>query len=295
MNKTDFKIDSEKCIHCGLCAKDCITHCIELDDTNKIPRQKTDTNCIKCQHCLAVCPTGALSIFGKNPKDSDLKNEINPESILNLIKTRRSIRAYKPQNLDKERLNKLKEMLKWSPTGVNNHKLHFAFIDDIEVMDDFRNKVNPKLVKFLSNPVIKKIFPHFAGLKDAIEGGADIVFRGAPHMLVVSTPINSPCKNTDPTIALSYFELYAQSMGVGTLWCGFGEYCFKIFPDLSDYINVPDGYKVSYTMLFGIPDVEYKRSTQPEEFEISSVKIPDKNKSNSLIKNILRFVLNNFC
>jgi ferredoxin len=27
-------------------------------------------HCIRCQHCLAVCPTGAASIFGVNPDTS---------------------------------------------------------------------------------------------------------------------------------------------------------------------------------------------------------------------------------
>lgn len=26
--------------------------------------------CWRCQHCLAVCPQGAISIFGKKPEDS---------------------------------------------------------------------------------------------------------------------------------------------------------------------------------------------------------------------------------
>lgn len=273
MNYPELVIDKEKCVHCELCIKDCICGCLELNEKENIPQFKKykEGACIKCQHCFAICPTGALSIWGKHPENNDSKNNINPDELYNLIKSRRSIRKYKPTNLDKERLAKLKDMLKYTPTGVNNHKLHFAFVDDIEVMDDIRNKANPKVVELLENPVIKKMFPHFAGLKDAIESGNDVIFRGAPHMVIVSTPTDAPCSKEDPIIALSYFELFAQSMGIGTLWCGFAYYCFKMFPSLCDYIGVPKGYKVGYVMLFGEPDVKYSRTTQPNELEISSV------------------------
>lgn len=294
MNMRNLKIDENKCVHCGLCVKDCIVNCLELREENKIPQfaKGKDSHCIKCQHCLAVCPTGALSILDKNPDDSDIIKEINSDDLLNLIKSRRSVRAYKPENLDKERLERMKEVLKYAPTGINFHNLHFAFIDDIEVMDEIRNKTNPKLVKFLENPIVKEIAPHLASLKDAIAGGKDIVFRGAPHMVVVSVPVKTPCKKEDPIIALSYLELYAQSMGVGTLWCGFAYYCFKIFPELCEYVGVPDGYRVAYAMLFGKPDVKYTRSTQPEEYNITSPH--GEIKEVSIFKKLKRWIINIF-
>ncbi len=293
MNYPELHINEEKCVKCGLCVNDCIVHCLEQNEETKIPQFKKykEGTCIKCQHCLAICPTGALSIWGKNPENSEQINQINSDELLNLIKSRRSIRAYKPENLDKDRLSKLKDMLKWAPTGVNFHKLHFSFIDDKEVLDDIRTNVTPRLIKFLDNTVVQTTMGHFAELKKPLENGQDVIFRGAPHMVVVSTPTNAPCHNIDPIIALSYFELYAQSLGVGTVWCGFADLCFRIFPDLCSYIGVPDGYKVSYAMLFGLPNVKYSRTTQPEDFEITSVPLGGLRKSN-LFGNVKQFVKN---
>ena len=132
MNCINLVIDEEKCIRCGLCVKDCTAGVLEQAE-NEVPKiaENGEKRCIKCQHCLAVCPTGALSIFGKNPQDSDSIREVNSDDVLNLIKSRRSYRHYKQENLDKETMDKLKNMLNWVPTGCNNHRLHFAFIDDI--------------------------------------------------------------------------------------------------------------------------------------------------------------------
>lgn len=273
MSEKNLVIDKEKCIHCGLCVKDCITFALEFDE-NKIPKftEKGEDRCIKCQHCLAVCPVGAVSILDKNPENSDkILENYNSEELLNLIKSRRSFRHFKSENLDFETMSKLKTMLNWVPTGCNNHKLHFSFIEDVNVMDDFRNYTNKKLIKILEKAPIKGIAGKFAAYKDALVNGNDVIFRGAPHMVVVSTPVSAPCVNVDPIIALSYFELYAQSLGVATLWCGFAEACMQIFPELCEEMKIPQGYKASYVMMFGPADIKYARTTQPEAFEFDVI------------------------
>lgn len=264
-----FKIDEEKCIHCGLCIKDCSANALEFNE-NKIP-EINEKKCFKCQHCLAICPVGALSVCDKTPENSDAIWAQNPDSILNLIKSRRSCRHYKQENLYAEKLNKLKDMLKFVPTGCNDHRLHFSFIDDIEVMNEFRGYVNGKILDALTKKTIKPLAEKFGGYTKRFLAGEDIVFRGAPHLLVVSTPVNAPCADIDPTIALSYFELYAQSMNVGTCWCGLGKFCLMVMPELSDYLKVPQGYKAAYVMLFGEPENKYARTVQPEPVQIVSV------------------------
>ena len=272
MSEKNLLIDKEKCIHCGLCIEDCIAGALEFGDDN-VPKfaQGGEDRCIKCQHCLAICPMGAVSILNKDPENSDKINEHNPDEILNLIKSRRSIRRYKPENLPPETLDKLKNMLNWVPTGCNFHKMHFAFVEDAGVMDKIRQHVNEKLVKILTTAPVDKLAGKFSRYKDALVNGEDVIFRGAPNMVVVSTPLNAPCVNVDPVIALSYFEIYAQSLGVGTCWCGFAQVCMQLFPELAEQMRVPDGYKVSYVMLFGPSDVKYSRTTQPESFEFTTV------------------------
>jgi len=273
MSATNFIVDTNKCIHCGLCEKDCIAKIIKLN-SDKIPQiPAADENyCIKCQHCLAVCPAGAISILGKNPQNSLPANNL-PESdkLLNLIQSRRSIRQYKCENLNSETLMKLKNMLKYTPTGCNSHSLHFSIIEDVEIMNRFRNRTNNKIKKMFLSTGNNRITKKFAKYKNAFINGEDIIFRNAPHMIVVNAPVNSPCPNEDGIIALSYFELYAQSLGVGTLWCGFAQFCLKLFPDLCEFLEIPDNYKPVYVMLFGPTDVKYARTTQPEDIQITSV------------------------
>ena len=291
MVEMNLKIDSEKCVHCGQCIKDCMACALEFDE-NKIPKVALggENRCIKCQHCLAVCPTGALSIFDKNPEDSEIKKICNPDEVLNLIKNRRSYRHFKQENISPEIMYKLKDMLNWVPTGVNDHRLHFSFIDDIEVMNDFRNYTNKKIIEFASKPVLNVMFKKFERYKKALLRGDDIIFRGAPHMVVVSSPINAHCKDVDPMIALSYFELYAQSLGIGTCWCGLAYGVLRIMPELCKQLEIPNTHKMSYAMLFGLPDVNYKRATQPESCEFVSVKL--ENRDMNFKEKLIRFLIN---
>ena len=80
----NLKIDESKCIHCGLCSKDCIAAVISMEGDT--PKATAPQRCIGCQHCLAICPVGAISIMGKNPDESDKIYAQNPDMILNLIK-----------------------------------------------------------------------------------------------------------------------------------------------------------------------------------------------------------------
>lgn len=68
MNKAII-IDKTKCIHCGLCLKDCVAECLEFDK-NKFPKYKEGgkENCFACQHCLVICPVGALSFGNRKVK-----------------------------------------------------------------------------------------------------------------------------------------------------------------------------------------------------------------------------------
>lgn len=270
MSDLNLKIN-ENCVHCGKCLNDCIGRVLEFDENN-VPYAAHPERCIQCQHCLAICPVGALSILGKSPENSEPVKEHNPDEILNLIKSRRSFRHYKAENISFEVMNRLKNMLNWVPTGINFHKLHFAFVDDIEVMNDIRDYTNKKVLNAFEKPFVNSVLKKFERYKKAILSGQDVIYRGAPHMVVVSTPVNAPCRDVDPMIALSYFELYAQSLGLGTCWCGFGYAILNLFPELCKQLEIPAGYKVSYVMLFGNSDDKYSRATQPEVFPITSVK-----------------------
>ena len=290
-----IEINKEKCTRCGACIKDCIAYSIEAG-SDLFPQAANggEERCLECTHCMAVCPTGAISINGKNAD-----NALNPalpdsDEVLGLIQTRRSIRQYKSEDISPEVFEKLKSMLPNIPTGCNTNTLHFAFVETRSAMDSIRNYVRVKLLKLLNSSFMPKLANKFAKYKTAFENGEDVIFRDAPHMVVVSSHIHAPCANVDPIIALSYIELYAHSLGLGTCWCGFAQACFKLLPRLSEMVQIQDEYKPVYVMLLGYPAVKYHRTTQPESFpvteitEIQDVKMNWSQKARRILLNFIR-------
>lgn len=285
-------IDSEKCIGCSNCVKDCITYSLEMNEDNKAQLANDgESRCISCQHCFAICPTGAISFDNKKPQDAESPNFGNPDEILKLIKSRRSIRQFKEDEISEEDWNKIKAMLPYIPTGCNFNGLHFSIVESRSVMEKLREYTREKLLKLISNRFTAKYAGKFAKFKTAFENGEDIIFRQAPAMIVVSSSIKAPCANVDPVIALSYIELYANSLGLGTCWCGFAQSCFKLMPKLSEFVKIPDGYKPVYAMLIGYPSVNYSRVIMPEDFPISEIK-ENEDVSVSFYQKVKRLFLN---
>lgn len=261
--KSNLCIDPERCTRCGLCVKDCTVHALTCDDTGVHFAANGENICINCQHCLAICPHGALSINGISPADcAPLSTPPAPETMLNLIRQRRSIRHFLPQALPPEVMDKLIDSLNWTPTGCNARGLQF-FVAGPDGVAACREVTNKWLKRLIKSGIMGIFLPRYKRFFSAIMDGDDVIYRNAPHLIVVTVSKKSPCKHADPFIALTQFDLMAQTLGVGTCWCGFAEYAFKLIPALRRIAGVPKGHKIGAAMLFGTPAVNYQRSTAP--------------------------------
>lgn len=271
----DFKIDTEKCNQCGRCSKECPT--LIIDGKNGFPKIKDgkEKNCIRCQHCFAICQTGALSIFGKNPEDSLLVNDEIPsvEEMERLIKTRRSVRKYKDELIDEETINKLLQTTGFAPTGHNKNQVLLTVTYTKEAFDKVRDITYNAIKKAMDEGRIdekSKAFANFQGLWES--KGIDILFRNAPHIIIASTPNTLQNSKADSIISLSYFELLANSMGIATLWDGLAKAVYEtIDTELQTAIGIPADHTIGYMMIFGKSAVKYTRSIQSEGLNLNRI------------------------
>ena len=132
---TRFQVDESKCVGCGLCQLACPSMLIEMNEYKKPslkPVKSMDWyGCWGCQHCLTVCPNGAISVLGKKPENSlPLPSDAISTDLERLVCSRRSCRHYKDENVDPELLNELLAALEATPTGGNKQKMEFTVIDD---------------------------------------------------------------------------------------------------------------------------------------------------------------------
>ena len=93
------KVNQELCVGCGACTEDCLAFNILLDGD----KASVKGECIECGHCVAMCPTGAVSIEGYDMDDVEEYDastfEVNPSNLLRAIKFRRSIRFFKNEKV----------------------------------------------------------------------------------------------------------------------------------------------------------------------------------------------------
>lgn len=250
-----------------MCLRDCIVGCLKFN-SEKFPEyvEGGENMCVACQHCFAVCPVGALTFGDRDPKNSDVAGYGNSEELLRLIGTRRSIRHYKAQDIPAETISKLTEMLAYTPKGGNANTLHFSIVGSLKKMQEISQLTREK-ISALDTPLAKI-------LKGYYDKGMDFVYRGAPSMIAVSVNLSRAvpgCENADPIIALSYLDLYAQSLGVGTLWTDAALSVAKEIPEIQAMLKIPEGYSLNYIMLLGLPDVKYHRTSQPDSAYVTIV------------------------
>lgn len=273
----DFKIDEGKCIKCKLCVQECPVLIIDAKTEFPEIKEGKEENCIKCQHCLAVCPTAALSIWGKKPKDSVLvTDEIpQPEEMSRLIKTRRSVRKFKKDELGKEFVYNLLETAAYAPTGVNSNAVLFSVIDNKEDLSKLRQVVYNRIKKAKEEGRLPENREFLFNLQQLWENKKiDVVFRDAPHVLIVSAPNSISTPDADCYIAMSYFELLANSHGIGTLWNGFIKWVIRdVDPEIREIIGIPEDHYISVAMLFGKPAVKYSRAVQSDGLNLNRVSL----------------------
>ena len=254
-------VDKEKCIHCGQCVKDCMQKCLSMNRDN-IPEFDFIHGfggCGACQHCMAVCPTGALSWGNINPETLEPVRFADPDDMIGMIKGRRSIRQYKDKDIPDDVLQKLGEMLAYPPRGGNCDDLRFSLIGSRAKMQEIREATYKVLNRSASSGNM---------LVNSYRNGRDLIYWNAPGMLIAyvnpAEAIND-CVTVDPIISLTYAELYAKTLGFGAVWCDLATNMVRQIPEVQRLVEAPRGYQVGYVILIGEPAVSYKRVVQKDE------------------------------
>ncbi len=272
----DFTIDVETCIGCGQCSTDCPAMIISMETGLPTIAQDLEQFCIHCLHCVAICSEGSVSISGSGPNDGrslSAKEMPKPEQLEMLIKGRRSIRKYQDKNIDPAVIEKLVEVASHAPSGHNDRQLLYTLVEDKGTVYDLREEAFAGLEKLIKEEKLPAGMEMFVDIIEAWKQSAtDILFRGAPHLLIVSAQEDCAAPLQDCVIALTTFELYAQSCGVGTIWNGLATLTItELVPSLKKRLGIPDDHKIGYVMGFGYPAIQYQRTINRTKPQVNRV------------------------
>jgi nitroreductase/NAD-dependent dihydropyrimidine dehydrogenase PreA subunit len=261
---TLIKIDETRCKKDGFCAMECPAAIIKQADKDSVPVMipQGELICLRCGHCVAVCPHGALD-------HDEVPLASSPEIVKALIldkaqaaqflRTRRSVRRFKDKPVEKSTIQSLIDIARNAPTGGNSQLVTWTVHTDKTKLNDIADLTVEWMKAMLASEAAKQLPPYFSRFVDAYEAGVNSITQDAPCLVVASAPGDYVNGMVDLSIALSYFELMATASGLGTCWLGLITRALRFSKPLMALIGLPEGHAHFYSMVLGYPKFQYHR------------------------------------
>ncbi|MBU7046497.1 MAG: nitroreductase family protein [Theionarchaea archaeon] len=161
--------------------------------------------------------------FAKDPEERVIEFQcFLPYDGIDTLRNRRSIRAYKKEDVEDPILWKIFDVCRFSPTSRNSQSYSFIVIRD------------------------KKMLTSLASVRG--EPSAPIA-RAPLAVAVISDPEKSGAYIQDGCIAGYHFMLVAASYGLGTCWIGAMDRL-----DVKEMLNIPENHYIATITPLGYPE-----------------------------------------
>ncbi len=258
-----FEVNIQTCNKDGICAANCPMGIIEMQNGEfPIPSDDAEEICIRCGHCVAVCPTASLS---HREMSVEKCPPINKELHISLaqceqfLRARRSIRTYKEKSVPKNELLKLIDLARYAPTGHNSQGVKWLVLGNRDEIRRLAGITVDWMRQMLENMPEFALSLHLDRVVRQWEEGEDIILRGAPNLIVAHAGKDDPMGPTSAAIALSHLELAATSMDLGCCWSGAIHAAATTFPPMAEALGLPENHLCLGAMMVGYPKYKYHR------------------------------------
>ena len=247
-----INIDASRCLGDGLCVRDCVCHCIRMKDGRAYFRDLAGSACIRCGHCAAICPAGAVSMDGLEagvlPRVPE--NTITADDFSGMAKSRRSTRLFEDRPVPRELLRRALDTARYAPTAKNVQGVEWVVLDD-------RAKIQALAAVTINAMRGMKGFQNECA---AFDRGRDVILRHAPRVIFAHAKCGTDnlCFS-DCAVALTYLEFMLYTLGLGTTWAGYVVETAQKTPAIRDYLGLPEGHNIFAGCMVGYPSVKYLR------------------------------------
>jgi len=274
-----ISINKEKCIGCKLCVHDCQCSDIKIENEKAVPLNNV---CLSCGHCVAICPQNAVSLNEYNMDEVIEYNKdtfhINPESVLNAIKFRRSTRNFKNTPVEKNILEKIIEAGRFTPSGGNRQPLSFIVVrDNMDILTrttlDVLNDMGCRYVPDINDPLDSNRRRYATMWKmmhrQYANKGIDLLFFNAPAMIIILSDNNLSLNPlVDGGLAASNMQTMADASDLGVCFNGFFKFAYDD-ERIRTLLNISDSKTVVTSLLLGYTDNRYCRTVPRKEAEVN--------------------------
>jgi nitroreductase len=127
--------------------------------------------------------------------------------IIECIKSRRSVRSFKPEAVPKAKIEAILDAAIWAPSGMNAQAWRFTAITRRSLIDRLEARIKESL---LGSSVER--------LRAQAARPGSAFYYGAPAVIIASGEADSPTAGPDCALGLQNMMLAAQSLGINSCW-----------------------------------------------------------------------------
>ena len=273
-------IDPEKCNMCGICALRC-ARC--FTQTNE--RMEVDANidtCNLCGHCVSLCPTGAIThekMDMSNFAEIEDRVTFDTDRFIQFLRQRRSHRSFKRKAVPREDLEKLVDLCRYTPTGSNRQTVELFVIQNRERINQLSH-LTVDFFEMMIGVVEKQVhqlktegkaipedlqlmydtLPLRKRMVEARNAGLDVIFHGAPAVMIFHSVNQPSTPKDDCVIAAQTVALTARTMGLETCYIGLFEAAARNYPPAAQALKLPAGNTVHSVLILGYPKMKFLRT-----------------------------------
>jgi nitroreductase/NAD-dependent dihydropyrimidine dehydrogenase PreA subunit len=275
-------IDPTRCTGCGLCEMICGCWIYDRTDDGVTIDPDSEELCVRCGHCMAICPTKAVQIEGMDYADFP---ELSPspatsEALEALLKRRRSTRVFREDPVPREVLERIAEAAATAPMGFPPSEVNLtvlstreqvakivpASVKQFEELQQMtRNRLGRAAMRrMVGQRVYRMLTEHmlpFAGPGLALyhNDGTDFVTWGAPTLMLFHADPDHLMGDTNCLLAATHAMLMAEALGIGNIMLGVAASAVQYTLELKRALDIPPANEVFSALALGYAQCQFER------------------------------------
>lgn len=195
--------------------------------------------CMSCGHCVSICSVNAVTHqnFPENVIHGiDPSLEVSTDQVLEILRTRRSVKSFKKKKVENEILEKVIDAANFAPSAKNKQTTRYVIVQDENVLHAVTEitfnfmKGAVKLFNDLSfissvDPdeacVFSTIKPSYNHIVNEYEQGNDVILHNAPALLFFYAKKGALSAEVNANLALHNAALMGAGLGLGSFYAGY--------------------------------------------------------------------------